>query len=365
MRLREYLAAPIAGVATALTLIAAPAAAQVDFSGERITLTVPYSPGGGADLYSRFLGPLIAERLPGSPTLVIENVPGAGAIAGSNQFQDRADADGTDLITASASVMVNFVFRDPRGHYELDKWIPIISSPQGSVVYVHSSTGIEEPEDLAELGDTELILGANNPTGGDLRVLLAMDLLGANVRPVFGMNRGDAFPAFQRGELTLDFAINNAYRELAVPMIEAGEAVPLFSMGWADEDGNITRDPATPELPHFLEVYEMIHGEPLSGPQRAAWDSLFGLNVMATRAILLPEGTPQNVVDTYYAAVRQLKEDMANDPELQAQAEQVMGDAEQTTGEAALRNVRQAVVFDDEGMEWLRGWLKENFDTDI
>ena len=76
----------VVALAGAVGSLAVPATAQVDFSGERIELLVPYAAGGGADLYARFLGPLIAERLPGEPTLIVQNVEGAGAIAGSNQF---------------------------------------------------------------------------------------------------------------------------------------------------------------------------------------------------------------------------------------------------------------------------------------
>lgn len=355
----------LAAVAVSMTALAGAAAAEVDFSGKRITMTVPTAAGGGADLYARFLGQEIVSRLPGSPLFAVENVPGAGAIAGSNQFQDRANRDGTSILTASASVMGNFAFGDSRVTYRLDEWIPVISSPQGSVVYAHANLGISGAEDIPRMRDMNVVMGANNPTGGDLRILLAMDLLGVEVRPVFGMNRADAFQSFQRGELNLDFAINNAFEMLAVPMIEANQAVALFSMGFADEDGNIVRDPATPDLPHFLEVYETLHGEPLSGPQRRMWDSLFGLNVMATRAILLPDGTPQEVVDAYEVAVRQFLADMETDADLREQAHRFMGDAPQAAGPAAVRNLRNAVVIDPEGLEWLRGWLLEKFDAEL
>ena len=341
------------------------ASAQVDFSGERIELLVPYSAGGGADLYGRFLGPLIAERLPGDPTLIIRNVEGAGAIAGSNQFQDRAEPDGTDLIVASASVMLNFAFRDPRGHYRLDEWIPIISSAQGTVVYARETLGIEDATGIPDLAGKDVVMAANNPTGGDLRVLLAMDLLGVDVKPIFGMERSDAYPAFERGEVNLDFSINNAFQENVMPMVEQGIAVPLFTLGFTADDGTITRDPAQADLPHFLELYEDIKGEPLSGPARKAWDAIFNLNVMSTRAILLPAGTPQEIVDTYEQAVEQLLADFEADPELRERAIAVLGTEPQATGDAAARNVRNAVVFDEEAFEWLKQWLERKFDATL
>lgn len=358
---------PATGLAVALAMGGAAfeaKAADVDFSGKRIELLIPYAAGGGADLYARFLGPLITDRLPGKPTLILRNVEGAGAIAGSNQFQERAKADGTDLIAASASVMLNFAFRDKRGHYRLDEWIPIVSSAQGTVVYAHQSLGLKGGEDLKSF-DKEAVMGANNPTGGDLRVLLALDLLGVKTKPVFGMNRGDVYPAFQRGEVNIDFSINNAFKQQVQPMVDQGVAVPLFTLGFADDSGKIVRDPAHPDLPHFLELYEKIKGEPLSGTPLKAWNAIFNLNVMATRAILLPKGTPGDVVATYEKAVQKLIADIASDAELRKTTVGVLGDEPMATGEAAARNLRTAVVFDDEAFAWMKDWLKQKYDAKL
>lgn len=361
--MKTTIAAVLVAVGAALT--SAPAVAQVDFSGERIEMLVPYAAGGGADLYARFLGPLIAGRLPGEPVLIVNNVEGAGAIAGSNQFQDRAEPDGTDLIAASASVMLNFAFRDPRGHYKLGDWIPIISSAQGTVVYASTSLGITEASEIPLLADKDVLMGANNPTGGDLRVLLAMDLLGVNIRPIFGMNRGDALPAFMRGETNFDFAINNLFDEHVRPLVDQGDAVPLFTLGFTNDDGIVTRDPANPELPHFLEVYEDIHGAELTGPAREAWDAIYNLNVMAARAILLPAGTPSEVVEAYETAVRDLLADFETDPALKSIATGVLGTEPQAVGAAAARNLRSAVLFSDEAYAWLGDWLKTKFDVSL
>lgn len=345
-------------------LMPAAAFAEVDFSGKRIELIVPAAAGASADLSARFLAPLIAERLPGKPTIIIQNIAGAGSIAGSNQFQDRAETDGTSLILQTPSSMLNYVFRDSRVHYRIDEWIPIAGSSQGMVVYANKSLGITDAAGLATLDDDDVIMGANNPTGIDLGVLLPLDLLGVKVNPVFGMNRGDIYPGFERGEFTLSFDANAAFQEQIVPLVEEGLAVPLFTLGYADDTGTAQRDPAVPELPHFLEVYENLKGEPLSGPARSAWDAIFNLNVMSTRALFLPAGTPQDVVDTYAAAVNQVIADIEADPELKAQAEQFIGPA-LMNGETTARNVRAAINFDDETLAWLKEWLKLKYDVDL
>ena len=355
------------GVAAVATIGALPtsATAQVDFSGERIEVLVPYTAGGGTDIYARFLAPLLAKHLPGNPTITINNVPGAGALAGMNQFQNRADPDGTDIAGIGASAALNFAFRHPQVNYELDEWQAFLSTPVGTVVYARSDLGVDSAEDITELQDQSLLMGANNATGGDLRALLSLGLLGIEVDPVFGMNRGDIYSAFERGEFNINFDTVTAYEAQVVPMVEEGTAVPLFTLGFIDENGEYGRDPSQPDLPSFLEVYEQVHGEPLSGEAYDAWMAIFGLNVMASRAVLLPEGASQEVYDTYVQATRDVMAEIEADPDLSAQAFEILGPGPHAVGESANRILRNALSFDDAAFEWLGAWLKDNLDTDL
>ena len=252
----------------------APAASLAqEFDCRRVELIVPYEAGGGTDLYARYLAPLLSKHLPNSPTVIVSNVEGAGAIAGSNQFQERAGADGCTLIAVAASVTSNFVFGDERVRYKADEWIPIISSPAGTVVYGSSSLNVENLDDLSVLAGQELVMGANNPSGGDMRVILSLELLGLTVKPIYGINRGDARPGFERGEFNLNFDSSQAYPTQVEPLVAAGTAVPFFSFGVTDATGAIVRDPTVPDLPTLAEVYEANFGK---APEGSALRSLAG-----------------------------------------------------------------------------------------
>lgn len=148
-------------------------------------------------------------------------------------------------------------------------------------------------------------------------------------------------------------------------MVEAGVAVPLFSLGFIDDNGDYGRDPTQPDLPSFLEVYEELNGQPLSGPAYNAWMSVFGLNVMASRALLLPEGVSDEVFQAYTDAMAALMEEIENDPALKAQAFEILGPGPHAIGKAAGRNLRGAVTFDTESFEWLRNWARETLNADI
>lgn len=350
-----------------LSLALAGPAAAVDFSGKRIEVLVPYSAGGGTDVYARFLAPLLAEELPGKPTIIIRNVSGAGAIAGSNQFQHRASPDGTDLYALASSGALNFVFRDPRVQYRLDKWIPIISSPTGTVIYARPELGLHEPGGWRNPEGTTLRMGANNPTGGDLRALLTLDLLGLEVIPTFGLNRGAIHAGFQRGEFNINFDTTATYHAQVVDMVKADAAVPLLSLGVIDEAGKLVRDPAVPELPTFVEVYRQVHGKDPEGPAFRAWRAVHGLNVMASKALMLPEGTPQEIVDVYDAVIKRVLARVEQDPKLRETAKEVLGlgDYPQVTDDAARTVLREALVFDDEAFKWLSQWLQEKYQVSL
>jgi tripartite-type tricarboxylate transporter receptor subunit TctC len=345
----------------AAVLLSVPVLAAVDFSGKRIEIIVPYEAGGGTDLYVRFIAPLLSEKLPGKPTIIVTNVPGAGAIAGGNQFQQRAKPDGLTLIGIGTSLTANFAMRDARVKYKLDEWIPIIGSPSGTVVYGHSSLGLKGPDDIALLKDKKLIMGANNPTGGDMRVLLSLDGLGFDVQGVFGLNRGDVRPAFERGEFNINFDTTAAYQVQTVPLVQAGTAVPLFTLGMWEPGDKIVRDPLVPDVPTYAEVYRKLHGKDPEGDAYKAWLAVYKLNFLLALGLDLPTGTPREIVDTYHQAIKEVVAEFGN-PKYAEQARKIVGPYKQVIGEDAERSLQESADFPDGAYEWLQTWLKTKFD---
>lgn len=129
-------AGALAAVALLSALPAMHVAAQtVDFSGQRAEIIVPFAPGGGSDLYARAIAPFLQKHLPGNPTIVIRNVPGGGALIGANQFEARSKPDGLHAIVSGVSNLSSPILQRSRVQYQIDKWEPVLLSPQGVVVY--------------------------------------------------------------------------------------------------------------------------------------------------------------------------------------------------------------------------------------
>lgn len=356
---RGGLAAAMAGIAVALAPAAASAA---DFSGKTIDWIIPFSVGGGSDVWARFFAPAIAGQLPGKPTIVVRNVPGGGSITGTNQFAARAKPDGLTILGTSGSTQFPYLLDDPRVKYEYKDWTPVLVSPTGGVVYVNPDLGVKSAKDIARLKGKAMKYGSQGATSLDLVPLLAFELMQLDVQPVFGMKgRGDGRLAFERGEALIDYQTTSAYLRNVVPLVSAGKAVPLFSWGVLDEAGNFVRDPTFPELPHFIEAYEMAYGKKPSGLAFEAFKAFNVAGFAAQKPVFLPKGTPRDIVDAYSKAIAAA----IAVPGFKEKAAGEIGEYRQVTGPAAAAVLRVALSIDPQAKAWVKKWLVDKYNAKL
>lgn len=90
---------PVTRVALAalLALAASPAAAQDTFAGKTIELIVGAPPGGGYDIYARLVARHLGRNIPGNPSIVVKNMPGAGSAKAAQYIATIAPKDGTSI----------------------------------------------------------------------------------------------------------------------------------------------------------------------------------------------------------------------------------------------------------------------------
>jgi tripartite-type tricarboxylate transporter receptor subunit TctC len=87
-----------------LALTGRVAAAEDFYKGKTITVIVGSAAGGGYDLHGRLVGRHIGRHIPGQPTLVAQNMPGAGSIVATNYIYEKAAHDGTAMGISSPSI---------------------------------------------------------------------------------------------------------------------------------------------------------------------------------------------------------------------------------------------------------------------
>lgn len=349
-----------AGIAcVAAVSIAAPAQA-VDFSGKRVEWIVPFKEGGGSDTWARFYAPMISDNLPGKPVVVVKNIPGGGSTKGANTFQRRAKTTGLNIIGTSGSTQFPYLLGDKRVKYEYKDWNVVLATPTGGVFYVSPELGVKSAEDLVKLRDKKLKYGSQGATSLDLVPLLALDLLEIDVQAIFGMKgRGAGRLAFERGEVNVDYQTSSAFLKKVTPLVEEGKAIPLMTWGVLAADGTLQRDPTFPDLPHFAEVYEMIHGKPPEGPAFNAWKSFFVAGFAAQKGIFLPKGTSQEVIDAWRdAAAKTVSSDT-----FQSRKEKVLGKYPQAVMGDAVKTFEIALNLSDTDKQWVRSWLTEKYNV--
>ena len=360
MKRRLFLTASFA--AAAVMAAGAPASAGVDFSGKTIEWIIPFKEGGGSDKWSRFYAPLLSAALPGNPTVVVKNIPGAGSTKGANQFAQRAKPDGLTIFGSSGSTQFPYLLDDPRVKYEYKDWNVVLATPTGGVVYVNPGLGLKSAADIGKLKGVDLLYGSQGATSLDLVPLLGFELLDLNVAPIFGMKgRGGGRLAFERGETNIDYQTSSAYLSKVAPLVKEGKAVPLMSWGALDADGNVVRDPTFPDLPSFKEVYEQVHGKAPSGEAWDAWKAFFTAGFPAQKMVFLPKGTPQEIINAYSAAFNKV----ITAPDFAAKSRKRLGVYPQLTGKGAEAKLKIATNVDPAAKAWVKGWLKERFGVEL
>src|SRR5215208_6209133 len=90
-----------------LALLAAPARADDFYRGKTLILVVGYSAGGGYDINARLIARHIGRHIPGNPTVVVVNMPGAGSLRSLEHLEKHAPRDGTVIAMLDYTQITN------------------------------------------------------------------------------------------------------------------------------------------------------------------------------------------------------------------------------------------------------------------
>src|SRR5262245_37563720 len=100
----------VCAVAMVLALAAAPAAAQAPFyQGKQLKVLVGFTPGGGTDLYGRVIADGLARNLEGKPSVLVQNMPGAGSVVASNYYVQKAPRDGSYVLIGTGQLLLRIM----------------------------------------------------------------------------------------------------------------------------------------------------------------------------------------------------------------------------------------------------------------
>ena len=186
------------------------------YAGRQIRLTVGTGPGGGYDIYARLLARHIGRHIPGSPNVVVVNMPGAASLTAANYLANIAPRDGTELLMVVQSLPLQQVMKNDKARFDLARfnWIGNMSDAANTVL-AWPGSGVAT---IADARTKQLVMGSTTASSlGGIYPAIMNRVLGTNFKIIHGYESGDAIDlALERGEVTgragISWAALKAYR---------------------------------------------------------------------------------------------------------------------------------------------------------
>jgi tripartite-type tricarboxylate transporter receptor subunit TctC len=171
------------------------------YRGKAMSMVISTGVGGGYDLGGRVVARHLPKHIPGNPTMVPRNMPGAGHVRATNFMAVQAPRDGTHVATVGNSIALHQIMDGGGIHFDIAKlnWLGSSESSNGAV-YVWADTGVKTLDDAKK---QEVLLGATGAGGGNLQYPALMNnVLGTKFRVIAGYHTGSDIPlAMERGEV--------------------------------------------------------------------------------------------------------------------------------------------------------------------
>jgi tripartite-type tricarboxylate transporter receptor subunit TctC len=171
------------------------------YRGKTVSLVVSTSTGGGYDTLARAVARFIGRHIPGNPTIVVRNMPGAGGITAVNYLYNAAEKDGSVLGLVQNGTPLEPLFGTREARYDATRfnWLGTPSFEVGMVLLWHAVP----VNSVADLQTRETHVGAsglNSSPAFYTRLLNAT--LGTRMKLINGYpGQNDALLAMERGEL--------------------------------------------------------------------------------------------------------------------------------------------------------------------
>jgi tripartite-type tricarboxylate transporter receptor subunit TctC len=296
------LAALLSLAALSFAAASSPAFAQpsADFyRGKTVNLIVGSGEGGGFDLSARMSAPYLARYIPGNPTVLVQNMPGASGLRAAEYVYNVAPRDGTVICITQPSIVLHKVLNASARFNPVDySWIGRIASFTTYGVVWHTAA----VQTMADAKSKEVILGAVGPSGPAVMLPSALNqLAGTRISIVKGYkSAAELGLAIERGEVqgsgsaSYEFVAGKGWLDKKLARL-------LYTIGLA-------RNPNAPDVPTVVELAPDARGKGIM--RLGASASEIG------RSIIAPPGIRAERV----AVLRQAFERMVKDPDFIAES---------------------------------------------
>jgi tripartite-type tricarboxylate transporter receptor subunit TctC len=320
---RSFFFAALLALASAVAVNRAAAQADSYYAGKTLRVLVGLQVGGTADTAVRMFSEFLHRHLAGNPTVLVENMTGAGGNITYNYLAEKAPPDGLTIVYSPYQALAQ-ALGDPslRARFENFEYLGGLSDTR--VAYMRSDAvpgGAKKPADIMRAPN--LVVGGYSHTDYESTLShLSLEVLGVKHKVVVGYRGGsDIFLAMQRGEVQFHMTSIGTYKTRSGTFISSGEGLGIYYLASVGPDGSFERNKFMGEVPAFPDLYAQVHGKPPAGE---AWDALNWLTTQTSGlayTAFAPKGTRADAL----AALRAGFDAAASDPEFIAKATSTNG----------------------------------------
>ncbi|HLH95527.1 MAG TPA: tripartite tricarboxylate transporter substrate-binding protein [Xanthobacteraceae bacterium] len=299
-------------------------AQQTDFSRKTITIYIGNSAGGTYDLMGRLVSRHLGHFLPGNPTVVPENMPGAGTLRAANYIYNVAPKDGTALGIVTDTIAVEQALRNPAAQFDARKlvWIGRVAASNAVHAIWHTAK-VQSIEDAKHFEATVAGTGAGNVAETVSTLLNAV--IGTKFKIIKGYpSANEALLAVERGEVEVAVPNWTTLKTARADWLREGKIKVIL------QDLN-ERGPELPDAPALGELGDTPEARQLLG--------LYGGTSAIGRAFFGPPGLSP-------AATKTLRDGfvaMCKDPAFLADAKQIDADLNVGSGEEVQKAVERTL----------------------
>ena len=299
--MRRFAARRGALAAALLLALGASASAQGDFAGKSVKLYIGTGPGGGYDTYGRLVARHVGRHLPGSPSVLAQNMPGASSLTLTNFLYNSAPRDGTAIGIINQAMPSEQYLDIGNANYDSARfnWIGRVSSAVEMAIVWHTVPVAT----IADVRTRETIMGGTGPTSSTVFIPYLLDnLAGMKFKVITGFNGTTEIAlAMERGEV----------EGSATPL----ESLTSYRADWVRDHKirilvqyTATRDPEMPDIPAMVELGRDQEARDILGFYASAAD--------VGRSIVAPPAMEAQTV----AALRRAFDAMLQDGQFMADA---------------------------------------------
>jgi tripartite-type tricarboxylate transporter receptor subunit TctC len=266
----------------------------VSMAGKRIAVVVGTPVGGGYDAYARLVGRHLGATIEGNPTVIVQNMPGAGSLIATNWLANTAPKDGTAIGIVPTAALLEGLFGNERAQFDARQmnWLGNLNGLI-PVAVVWANSPFMTAQDLFT---RESLIGASD-AGTTLSRLPKMlnSLLGTKFRVIDGYKGSMGVGlAMERGEVV--GSVGNTWDsiQLATPHWIRDKQIRVLMQI------NTTRDPELPDVPAAMEFAPPENREVL--------EVLFARTGSFGKPFLAPPGVPAPIVATLRQGFKRMLE---------------------------------------------------------